>query len=436
MFGKIMMRFWDSMVAPFTLSRKQVVQLTSVTIATAFNNLVGFVVNVVAAKKLGVEGFGVFSLAFSVATLAGAIGDFGFNLAMIRLFNKYQANPEKQTMILGTALGLKGALFALLAVTSLPLSSFLAWSLGVGSVNSNLFAIALITGGFLFIWTYLQAYLQAYRSFKQLTGYILAYCGLRLACLLVAYKFFPEDPLAWLAATYTAPLFVLTLIGVAPSGREAIAILFKHPDASLGIFRELLNYSKWVAISAIAYTAMPYLVRFILAVRGSVEEVGIFSAGMTFTVAFSTLNTAIRAVLFPQVTAFREQQIRRYSARLSRVAPYYVAFAIVGITALGLLQWSLLGKEYREALPVFLVTSGALATVIFLGLATMLVHTLMKPHVDAYTNIFRLMATALFCLLISPLNALGAAAVYGVVLVIGELGMLLYLRRIGRETVL
>ncbi len=431
-----MMRFWDSMVAPFTLSRKQVVQLTSVTIATAFNNLVGFVVNVVAAKKLGVEGFGVFSLAFSVATLAGAIGDFGFNLAMIRLFNKYQANPEKQTMILGTALGLKGALFALLAVTSLPLSSFLAWSLGVGSVNSNLFAIALITGGFLFIWTYLQAYLQAYRSFKQLTGYILAYCGLRLACLLVAYKFFPEDPLAWLAATYTAPLFVLTLIGVAPSGREAIAILFKHPDASLGIFRELLNYSKWVAISAIAYTAMPYLVRFILAVRGSVEEVGIFSAGMTFTVAFSTLNTAIRAVLFPQVTAFREQQIRRYSARLSRVAPYYVAFAIVGITALGLLQWSLLGKEYREALPVFLVTSGALATVIFLGLATMLVHTLMKPHVDAYTNIFRLMATALFCLLISPLNALGAAAVYGVVLVIGELGMLLYLRRIGRETVL
>ncbi|MGC9019430.1 MAG: oligosaccharide flippase family protein [Candidatus Bipolaricaulaceae bacterium] len=430
MFREIMMRFLDSIGGPLALPRKQVVPLASVTIATAFNNLVGFVVNVVAAKKLGAEGFGVFSLAFSVATLAGAVGDFGFNLAMIRLFNKYQAEPEKQTMVLGTALSLKGMLFALLAVTCLPLSSFLAWSLGVGSVNSKLFAIALITGGFLFIWTYLQSYLQAHRSFKQLTGYILAYCGLRLASLLVAYKLFPEDPLAWLAATYTVPVFVLTLVGMAPKGREAIAVTLRQSGASLSMLREMLHYSKWVALSGISYIAMPYLARFILAVRASLEEVGIFSAGMTFTVAFTTLNTAIRAVLFPQVTALEgQEQIGRYLSRLTRIAPYYAVLAVLGIAGLGSLQWFVLGEEYRRALPVFLVTAGAFAAVVFLGLGTMLVHTMMRPQVDAWVNIVRLgLMVLLASILVPSFHALGAAVAYAVPVLAGEVWMFWYVK--------
>ncbi len=425
-----MMRFLDLVVVPLKLSRKHVVPLASVTIATAFNNLVGFVVSVVAAKNLGAERFGVFSLAFSVATLTGAVGDFGFNLAMIRLFNKYQAVPEKQTIVLGTALSFKALLFVLLAATCLPLSRFLSSSLGLGSAYSNLFAISIITGGFLFIWTYLQSYLQAYCSFKQLTGYILTYCGLRLVCLLVAYKFFSEDPLAWLVATYTAPVFVLILIGVAPKGRDAIAVAFKRPSASLSILRETLNYSKWVALSGIAYMAMPYLARFILAVLASLEEVGIFSAGMTFTVAFSTLNTAVRAVIFPKVTALEDRaQIRRYLGRLARIAPYYALLVVLGIAFLAILQWSVLGAEYRRALPVFLVTACALAVVIFLGLGTMLVHTMMRPQVDAWVNVVRLgLMVILAYILVPAFHALGAAVAYAVPVLIGEMWMFRYVR--------
>lgn len=426
-----MTRFWDSIVAPLALSRKQAVPLASVTVATAFNNLVGFVVNVIAARKLGAEGFGVFSLAFSIATLAGAVGDFGFNLTMIRLFNKYQAEPEKQALVLGTALSLKGMLFALLAVTCLPLSGFLAWSLGAGSVNSKLFAIALITGGFLFIWTYLQSYFQAYRSFKQLAGYILAYSGLRLACLLVAYKLFPEDPLAWLVATYTVPVLMLVLVGVVPKGREAIAVTLMQPGASLNIVKEMLSYSKWVALSGIAYIAMPYLAKFILAVRASVEEVGIFSAGMTFTVAFSTLNTAVRAVIFPQATALEgREQVRRYLGRLTQIAPYYAVLTVLGIVCLGSLQWAVLGEEYRAALPVFLVTAGALATVVFLGLGTMLVHTMMRPQVDAWVNVVRLgLMVLLASVLVPSFHALGAAVAYALPVLVGEVWMFWYVRK-------
>ena len=94
------MKFVDAWLESLLLSRRQVVPIASVTVATVTNNLVGFIVNVVAATKLGAEGFGIFSLAYSVATLTGTIGDFGLNLTMIRLFNKYQAKWEGKNWFL------------------------------------------------------------------------------------------------------------------------------------------------------------------------------------------------------------------------------------------------------------------------------------------------------------------------------------------------
>lgn len=84
--------------------------------------------------------------------------------------------------------------------------------------------------------------------------------------VLVAYNFFSEDPLVWLVATFTALVFVLILVGVGPKGCKIIAVVLKRPGASLGILGEILNYTKWVALSGIAYIVMPYLARFILAV--------------------------------------------------------------------------------------------------------------------------------------------------------------------------
>jgi O-antigen/teichoic acid export membrane protein len=425
------MRFIDSVFTSLSLSREQVIPITSVTSATAASSLTGFIASVLAAKYLGSEGFGIFSLALSVAILVGAIGDFGFNLTMIRLFNKYQAKPEKQTMVLGVAFGFKTILLTFIALTCLPISGLLALSLGGGPTDSELFAIALITGGLLFFWTYLQSYLQSYRSYGKLSGYILGYAGLRMACLVVAYLLNPENPLAWLIGAYTMPLAVLIFVGVIPKGLEVAPIVLKQPGASFGVLEEMLKYSKWVALSAITYIAMPYLIRFILAIHASIADVGIFSAGMTFTMAFTVFHTAVRAIIFPQVTALEGiDQMRKYLNRLNEIAPYYAVVAALVIIALGLLQWFVLGEEYRAALPVFAVTVIAFAIATFLGLGTMLVHTMMKPEIDAFTNVARLCLMVILALLLVPsLGALGGAIAYVIPLIIGELLMFWIVRK-------
>ena len=414
----------------FAFLKKRATPVLWVGTATAVNNLLAFVVNVIAARTLGVEGYGVLSLAFSAATLIGLIGDLGFNLSMIRLFNKHQTDPDKQSILLGTALGVKGLLLALLAVISWPLSDFLALRLGLHSANTRLMAIAFVTGGFLFLWTYLQSYLQAYRSFKRLTAYILAYSVFRLIGLPIAYLFSPQDPLAWLLGTYTVPVLVLILIGVVPKIGKDIASVFQQPGLALDVLKEMLQYSKWVALSGIAYTSIPYVVRFVLATRASVEDVGIFSAGMTFTVAFSTLNTAVRAVLFPQVTALEGREaIERYLRRLVRIAPHYVGFAVLGIVSLGSLQWVVLGEEYRQALPVFLITAGGFAVVVFLSLSTMLIHTMMRPEIEAYIELIRVFFITIGSILVAPSGAIGVAVVFALFMIGGTVVKLLIVRR-------
>jgi O-antigen/teichoic acid export membrane protein len=106
---------------------------------------------------------------------------------------------------------------------------------------------------------------------------------------------------------------------------------------------------------------------------------------------------------------------------------------MLAIGILATLQWFVLGEEYRSALPVFLVTSSAVSVSVFLGLGTMLVHTMMKPHIDAFVNAARLGVMVLLALILVPsMRALGAAIAYAVPVMAGELWMFRYVRRENR----
>ena len=362
----------------------------------------------------------IFLSVFRSYTDGGCRG-FWVEFKMVRLFNKYKNTPETQTRLLGSVLIFKVLLFGLLALIALPLGRVLALRLGGELKHSQLFAVALITGGLTLFWIYLEAYLQAHRLFAQLAGYIIAYAVLRMGCLAVTYALFEKHALTWFVATYTGPISLLIISGVLPKARGLLADALSNCWQSLSILKEGLDYSKWVALSGNAYTVMPYAIRFFLATHASLEEVGIFSAGMTFTMAFTTLNTAIRAVLFSRVTGIDGlEQMKEYLKKVFRVAPYYAIVATLGIAGLGCVQWFVLGEEYRRAMPVFLTTAAGFGVTLFIGLGTMLVHTMMKPQVEAWVNVGRLYAMLLLAWLIVPSFKAFAAAIAYVVPLVSE----------------
>lgn len=411
-------------------SRRDLFSLGSIAFATIINSASAFLVNVFVAKSLGAEGFGIFSLAFSIASLTEIIGNFGFNLAVIRLFNKYKREPEKQNLVFAVCLSFNFLFFVFLILFAIPLGKILTRALYLEASFSILFTISFITGGLLLFWIFLQAYLQAKQSFKLLTKYILSFAALRLIFLLILLVFPPSKPFSWFLATYTFPLFILILLLVVPQGYKLLPIVFHKSRCSLEIFREIINYSKWVALSSVSYIALPHVVRFVLARETSLEEVGIFSAGMTFTMVFSTLNTSIRAVLFPKVTALESsKEMVEYLKKIKFLMPFFISFSMVSIIFLGFFQRVLLGERYIASLPVFLVSASALSIVLFLSLGTMLIHTMMRPEMEALIELIRLFLVFLLSYFIAKNGALSVTIVYSIVLLGGTIIKLVIVRR-------
>lgn len=415
-------------VSGFFRSRRRLAAVAGVTLATLANNLVTFLTNVVIARGLNPAGFGVFSLSVSVVMTASLVGDLGLSLSLVRLFNKHAGKPETRADLLGTVRGQRIVTVGVLAVVALPLGGALAHGFGLGERERFLFAFSLLTAGLLGLWSYLMAALQAYREFRLLTAAIVAFAGLRLLGFSLVWRFFNPNPAIWLLVLYTAPALFLGALGFRVVRRQNLRWGGGAGRFRLSALGEALGYGKWVTLSGIAYTFVLQSLLWITALRVSAHEVGILSAGLLFTAALVTLNTAVRTVLFPEVTSLESSdRMRDYLRQVFRLGPYYLVVLGVGLGVLAVLQVLCLGPEYRQGLPVFFITGGVLGLTLWLGLATMLIHTLMRPQVDALVNLGRLGLCIPLAYWLTPRwGAVGAAVAYGVALVVGEFTMYLY----------
>lgn len=405
--------------------------------ANVFNNLVVFLINIIVARKFGPDNFGIFSLAVSVMVAINLIVDIGINLTVVRFHNLYSGDEERQDVLLLSLLIWKvSAVFALILI-SLPLGILATRVFGLHQSHTVLFSLSVASAGIFGLWLFFQSYLQARKRFKKLAVYIALCAFLRLICFLSILIWLVSSinlPLAF-GSIYTGPLLIATGVGLFP----VVIYLFKRGAPGFSIIKsnmlEILQYSKWVAIAGLCNSLIYRGVQFVLAIQTSKFELGIFSAGFVFTLAFTPLNVAVRTVFFPHVTAYKDKRdMIQHLGRMKKVFPYYVVFVIVSICCLAAIQIIFLGDQYAKALPVFLITSVALSFCIFMGLASMLVHTLMHPEIDAFTNIGRLIVSSLLVYLLAPsLGAIGGAFSYALPLVVGEILMVLYVRKAVNE---
>ncbi len=401
--------------------------------ANVFNNLVTFIVNVFLARTFGPENFGIFSLAVSIMMIFHLVANLGLTLTMIRFYNLYEKDVQQQKLLLSSFLILRFFIISLLVGIASPCAILLIKLLKVSDSYALLFSLSIMTSGVLSLWVYLQNFMQAYKRFSRLAIYIIIYGTFRIICFTLLYFICNKqfNLIAVLGSLYSAPALIVACIGIIPiiinlfpSGLPAFSDIMKT-------IRRAIRYSKWVAISGISYNLVLRSIQFILAIRTSKLELGIFSAGFVFTVAFSTLNVAVRSVFFPHVTALdKTQDMKSHFKKIKKLFPYYLIFMIISIAFLAVIQIVFLGDEYATALPVFLITSVALALTIFMGLISMLIHTLMHPEIDAFVNIGRLVTAGVLVYLFAPnFGAIGGAIAYTLPIVLGELFMVLFVRR-------
>lgn len=402
-------------------------------VANIINNLAVFVINVVAARKFGPDNFGIFSLAAATMVTIQLTADLGLNLSIVRFYNIYQNDEEQQYLLFLSLLLFKLSMVFVIILVSLPLALMVLKIFRLEGIHTLLFTLAIASAGIFNLWLYCQSYMQAHRQFKKLATYI-AFSGvLRIVCFFAIYLLFARylNLSSTLTSIYTWPLIIAIIVALFPIMTDLFTQKLPGFKLILANIAKVLHYGKWVAISALFNSFIYRGVQFILAARTSTYEVGIFSAGFVFTLAFSPINAAIRTVFFPYVTAYAKNEAIDHLRRMKKVFPSFLVFTAIGIAALAIIQIVFLGDRYTRALPVFLITATALTISVFLGIASMLVHTIMKPEIDAYTNIGRVIVSSLLIFSLAPvLGALGGALAYALPIVLGEIFMVLYVRKL------
>lgn len=417
------------------VQRRGVKEFTGVLAANVTNNVVSFAITVLAARQLGPGEFGVAGVAISTVVVLGLVLDFGLSISLVRFYNSTE-EERRQNDILRTVLRLK----TVILIATVPLA-FVA-----PPVITGLFPIlegrlpvvwaSVWAAGLASMWKTVRAIEQAKRDFGSFQRYTFIYAALRVLSGTGLWLFgYGVTPFTLLLCLYVIPQGLIIAFNLIYTYRRSIDWLGSfaaHVDV-----RDLAKYGAWVAISAVLYVSVLRLPQVALAQEATPEEVGLYSAALTFIAAFSMLNDALRTLILPEVSSLKTESDRQsFRTSFWKWSPVFFATSGGAVVALSAIQYFVLGAKYSESIHVFIVLSVGVSATLFLSTYNVIIHSYGVPNVDAYANIFRFSALG-GALLIWNESALVVAVLLAVALFAGEFGTFAYVRRVlseGRST--
>lgn len=392
----------------------------SVLAANVFNNLASFLITVLAARMLGPQEFGILAVAVAITLLFSLFTDFGLNTALVRLYNARGESEEGE--LLPTIVGWKMLLVIAFIPAALMLKHAALYLFPIYAGYGALLYFSFVSGALLSLWSTIRAVEQARREFAVFTRYTLAYGFLRIVSagfLMAIGKF---SALGVLFALYTAPLTVLMFYGWHAKCKLLWPSLIKTPlQVKLFILKRAFSYSFWVAVSGISYTMLARVPQFTLGRGGHLEQVGLYSAGLTFVAVFSLLNEAVRTVLLPDVATLHTEEGRRaFRQKLVAGTPLFIMAGLMALAAMSLLQLYALGEIYSTSVYVFIILGVATMVTMYTGFYNLLVHSYGIPSLEAAVNIVRVGALTVLSWVL-PATAINVAFAFASILVAGEL---------------
>jgi O-antigen/teichoic acid export membrane protein len=408
---------------------------TSVLSANGFNNAASLVISIVAARVLGLVEFGKLGLAISIASTFSVVINLGLSITLVRFYPSLPDDSDRANFV-GSILFWQVGLLIILGLGYQCVDFLVFRPLFPTFRSTHALAFLVVTSGCLLsIWSTVRALEQAKMDFRALNRYTFAYGLLRLTAAGILIGTHTASPSGFLLALYVGPLALLLALGLLSSVRIAdLRRMRFDPRSHLRSIRLAMSYSLWVTVSAISYTVLSRLPQFALARKSSEVDLGLYSAALTFMAAFSLLNDAVRTVLLPEVVALNCRETRHaFYREMLRISPAFFLVLGSALSALAVIQYTLLGHAYRSSVPISLVLGVGTIIAIYIGLFNTMIHSYGCPHLDAVTNVCRVGLLSITLAAVPQLTALGAATAFAFILVLGESALALLLIARGKE---
>jgi O-antigen/teichoic acid export membrane protein len=391
----------------------------SVGVGIVAARIFGFVTGAITARSLGPDGFGRYTLAFTIFASLLQLTSFADTWLISRW-----GHAEQRRAVLATVWRIKAETIVVMV------GGFILFALGAVATHTYDAAsllpalLAVLTAGAGGLTTALAAIGQAERRFRL---YTIAIAGPSLLAAL-------GSALLAAAKVQRPTVFVFVLLAsYLAVAMYATVTLRQSPAQQVAALRsDILSFGGWVTIGTVFYALFQRIDLFLLGSLRSVTEVGHYGAAVRLS-GIGALGASIAgAALMPlgsRVATWRDPAARRAYVRESGVAVFGIILCI-GL-AIALAPWLMsrvFGEAYAEAVPA--------ARVLLLGQLVLgaqlpfyfALYALDGRRWIAFISISQL-ATALVsgALLASRFGVTGAAWSNALTYIVGAIAVALYL---------
>lgn len=333
-------------------------QISFVTAGSLINGASLFLLNILLARNLSQDIFGVFSLSVMVLSVVAEMSDFGLNAGLLRFAPYYLATnqEDKFKQIVKTILRWRLVLSLLLSIGGLALSYPIArYILGQVKVAPYLTYTSLGIGGVVllgFIATFLQAkqrffYNAALQSLKGV---------LRLSAALIFMVLGIKNVLVYLSVYIFVPwiLFFLNFKVLPKDLRKTII----EDDVRKKLHSQLVRFSFWLTVSSLVAIFYSRVDQVMISHYLGLSEVAVFTVAWQLLQFFPIISSSITSVLMPKISSLHEKDDLIIFLKRS------FKWLILGVFGLAILVYPsqylitfLFGQKYLQAMPIYVVLS-------------------------------------------------------------------------------
>ena len=276
-----------------------------------------FALTVLVARYLGPENYGLYTYAFSMATIFSSAGHLGLSGLVVREIVK---RPAERGLILGSTLALK---YFGMAIGYLLLVAYSAVYEGIGSPAFLYLAIAgvvLLVKPFEVIDFWFQAFVQAkYVIVARLLGLSIA------SILKIAFVLLNFGVLYFVVASVIESIIVVLVMILVFQIRSGLSISNWRYDVST---LTLLFRQGWLVYLGSIFAVINLKVdQVMLRWLEGPESVGVYGVAAQLSEAWYFLPTAIVATFFPKLIVLKEENNVQFRIRLQQLFDFLFSMA-------------------------------------------------------------------------------------------------------------
>jgi len=306
-------------------------------IGFVFNALTLFIVNTLAGRLLGPEGYGKYNLVLVFANLVSVFVLLGMQTVTVKFLSESDNEDDKRKFMSNSLMIVTANSFIFLVILGI---IFSLNPFGVAIKNSIFLLMVAVFAIFLSYKALFESIAKGFNLFKMQSKVKI----IESLIVIVAFVFF-----FYFLKLNSAYYYILSLI----IGMLAFCIYLYVKISNLIVpwdqvyFKKTIRYSKNTIILLIISTLMSYADRLYVGRFLGMHDLGIYSAYLTSSTVFvGQIMLLLNNVFFPTIAAIKDKQAIRY--QLDKVAIFSFLPIFVILSGISYLVISFFGKEFEK----------------------------------------------------------------------------------------